>query len=96
MSSGYPADVEVAHEAIDRAVDELLELMRALYERESGAGGRTYGTQDMDREQRIEAFLVDAQSGALDILKSIAPEHYNAQVRQFQQDVAASPVVRGI
>lgn len=94
--NNYPASVQMTREVIDRAADQIVELQLTAADRLTGPGGRTFGTQDLNRAERIEAFILDAESGALDILKQIAPHHYDAQVRQFERDVAATSVVRGL
>lgn len=89
-----PLDVELVAEAEQRAEAEVLELIKALQERNVGPGGETFGTQHMSREDRILAFLDDAASGALDHLKVLNERAYIEYVRQYNRDIAATPQMK--
>ncbi len=86
-----PVDVELANEAVERAVQEILGILTELQDRNVSANGDTFGTDHMTREDRILAFLDDVKSGALDHLKVLNEKAYIAYVRQYTQDVKASP-----
>ena len=89
MSTGFPTVVEIAHEARDRAVRQVLDLEAEMLQRVMGSKGRTFGTEDMDRGTRIEMVLADEQSGALDILRTISPKFYDEYVAQYERDMKA-------
>lgn len=88
-----PLDVALTEEAMERAADEIIETIKALRSLNVGPGGETFGTQHMSREDRMLAFMEDAQSGALDTLGVLNPEAARKYVAQYRRDVAASPVM---
>ncbi len=85
-----PVDVELAHEAKDRAVNEIIGIITELTKRNMGTDGYTFGTEHMSREDRMLMFLDDAKSGALDHLKVLNEKAYIAYLRQFNSDLKAS------
>lgn len=89
-----PVSVELANEAAERAVREIADYQTIVTELNLGSQGQTYGTKTMSREDRILAFMEDAQSGALDFLKTVNETFYREYVRSFVRDVMASPVMR--
>lgn len=91
MSITYPVDVEIIHEASERASREILDILEALQDRNVGTGGYTFGTEHMSREDRILMFEDDVRSGALDCLYTINAKFAEQYVKAYNRDVAASP-----
>lgn len=89
-----PSDVEIVNEAARRAQVEVLDFLSVLVPMNLGPQGQTYGTKTMSREDRILAFMEDAQSGALDFFKTVNERFYKDYVRGFVHDVMSSPVMR--
>lgn len=89
-----PLDVDIIEEAEKRAEAEIIELIRTLYELNTGSQGETFGTRTMSREDRILAFLDDARSGALDSLGIINKKFQEQYIAAYRRDVAAGPVMR--
>jgi len=87
-----PVDVEVTAEAAKRAKSELMELFRDLIPRNVGTTGASYGMHDMERGDRILAFLERRESGSLEVLRGIAPHWYEKLVRDYEADVKAMPL----
>ena len=92
MSS--PIDVDIVNEAAKRATAEVLDYLTILVPMNLGPQGQTYGTKTMSREDRVLAFMEDAQSGALDFLFTVNEQFAKDYVDQFNRDVMASPVMR--
>lgn len=89
-----PVSVELANEAAERAVREIADYQTIVTDLNLGPQGQTYGTKTMSREDRILAFMEDAQSGALDFLKTVNERFYRDYVKGFVSDVMHSPVMR--
>lgn len=87
-------DVELVNEAAKRAEREVLDFLSVLVPLNLGSQGQTYGTRTMTREDRVLAFMEDAQSGALDMLNTVNARFYKDYLRGFVRDVMASPVMR--
>lgn len=91
MPSGY--DLDILKEAGDEAVEEFIEEIIAILGDSMGKDGEVPGMVQMSPGDRISQFVQDAQSGQLDALKDLNPEHYNRRVRQYQEDIKNSPFV---
>ena len=89
---GSAVDPDIVNEAMARAEDELMELYAALIPRNVAPDGMSYGTQPMSRGERIEAFLMRVESGALDILLAISPPVFQRYVDEFLEDVSKTPM----
>lgn len=79
---------DLAKEIKDRSVEQIMDATLPLIEEMLGVGDTS-----MTREQRIERFYDDANSGALDVLKVIRPDLYRQTVRQMAKDVGMSPLI---
>ena len=90
-----PLDWELIQEAEKRAEREILDEIAVLTSRLVGSNGETFGTEHMSREDRMLAFVDDWNSGAVQNLYVIKPEFAAAYVRQYQKDIATSPVMSG-
>jgi hypothetical protein len=88
---GTAVDPEIVNEAARRAEDECIDLYAALIPRNVAPDGMTYGSQPMDRGQRIAAFLYRVQSGSLDLLHTISLPVYQRYVDEFLDDVSKTP-----
>ena len=86
-------DLAILQEAGDEAVEEFIEEMSALLGDSMGPNGEVPGMVAMSPGERIAQFTQDAQSGQLDALKDLNPEHYNRRVRQYLDDIKHSPFV---
>lgn len=92
--SGYgtAVDPEIVNEAMRRAEEELLERYADLMPLNVGPNGESYGMRPMTRGERIEAFLMRARSGALDILRAQSPAVFGRYVDEFIKDVEQTPM----
>lgn len=88
---GTALDPELMNEAMKRAEDECIDLYDALLPRNVAPDGMTYGSEPMNRGDRIGAFLFRVQSGALDILETASPEVFKRYVEEFIDDVSKTP-----
>lgn len=68
-----------------RATAVCVDLSLSLMEEVQGTGDAL-----LSREQRIERFVADAHSGALDVLEGIRPDLHRQLVRQYLRDLEAS------
>src|SRR5690606_20760890 len=75
-----------------RAEEELLALYGELLPRNVGSNGMSYGLSEMDRAERIEAFLWRVSTGAVDILAAISPVQFREYVDEFLDDVSKTPM----
>lgn len=91
MSSGY--DLDIMQEAGEEAVEEFIEEIIAILGDSMGKDGGVPGMVQMSPGDRISQFVQDAQSGQLDALKDLNPEHYEHRVRQYMEDIKNSPFV---
>ncbi len=89
-----PLDVELVNDAAKLAQMAVIDFLKELVPLNLGSQGQTYGTKTMSREDRILAFIEDAQSGALDFLKTVNERFYKEYVAGFVRDVMHSPVMR--
>ncbi len=89
-----PLDAELVQEAMERAQQEILDEMAELLALNVGPNGETFGTEHMTREDRILAFLTDAQSGAVDALFTINPKFGEQYVKAYQRDLRAMPTLQ--
>ena len=86
-------DLAILQEAGDEAVEEFIEEMIALLGDSMGPNGEVPGMVPMSPGDRIAQFTQDAQSGQLDALRDLNPEHYNRRVKQYLEDIKNSPFV---
>lgn len=67
---------------------------KALVEAMLGNNGAAFGDVQLSRADRIARFEDMAARGVIDILETISPPTYNLLLRDYVEDVAASPLVR--
>ena len=98
-----PVDVDLTREAAKRAKLEITQnLVPALIGRNIGPEGQTYGTQMVERDDRILMFMEDRQMGVHDrvvqgvlvpgTLRTVNPELEDEMQRDFIDDVNHSPM----
>lgn len=98
-----PVDVDLTREAAKRAKREIMDtIVPELMGRNIGPEGQTYGTQMIDRADRILMFLEDREMGVHDrdvngvlvpgTLRTVNPELEDQMQREFIEDVKASPM----
>lgn len=83
-------------EVRSQSIAQGIEIARALIANSMGANGEAYGDREMSVGQRIQRFMDDARSGAVDILEKQSPAIYKEYVAQFTKDINDSPLVRGL
>lgn len=94
--AGWSIPTELVGDVRAQAMDELLDLGPELIAALLGADGGAPGDANLSPAQRIERFIDDAQSGALDFLRIQSPDVYEQYVREFNDDVANSPLMQHI
>jgi len=98
-----PVDVDLTREAAKRAKREIMDtIVPELMGRNIGPEGQTYGTQMIDRADRILMFIEDREMGVHDrdvngvivpgTLRTVNPELEDKMQREFIEDVKASPL----
>lgn len=83
-------NAEMIEEVVERATEELIAMNLEIIEATLGIGD-----EPLDRADRIARFLDDSASGALDAMKVIRPDLYDAAIAEFRRDVNASPLMQG-
>ena len=86
-------DLAILQEAAEEAVDEYVDFIVELLDSSMGPNGEVPGMVPMSPGDRIAQFTQDAQSGQLDALKDLNPDHYERRVRQYMEDIKNSPFV---
>lgn len=86
-------DIQLMKEVQDEIVDELVAMFVGLIGESIGPDGETYGDTAMSPGDRIAQFLMDAQSGQMDMLQFINPEHADRRARQYVDDIKHSPFI---
>lgn len=81
-------NAELVAEVQRRSIDQCLELALELASAVDGVGDHT-----LTRAQRIQQFMARAASGSLDIMKDLRPDLYRQAVKQYLDDIKASPLV---
>jgi len=87
-------NVELWNEIREQAFSRTLDLATEMIEASLGPDGEAYGDRSISRGNRILRFQMDAQSGALDILKVQSPRIYEDYVKQYLRDINESPLVQ--
>ena len=87
--------IDIMEEVRSQSIAQGVEIAKALIANSMGANGEAYGDREMSVGQRIQGFMDDARSGAVDILQKQSPDIYNEYVAQFTKDINDSPLVRG-
>lgn len=87
--------IDIMEEVRVQSIAQGVEIARALIANSMGANGEAYGDREMSVGQRIQRFMDDARSGAVDILEKQSPAIYKEYVAQFTKDINDSPLVRG-
>lgn len=90
--AGWSIPTELVSDVRQQALDELMELGPELVGALLGTDGSAPGDQSLTRGQRILQFIDDSNTGALDILRVQSTWRFNERVKQFQEDIAASPL----
>lgn len=93
MSNGLT--IEMMDEVRTQAIQHGVELAKELISVNLGPNREAYGDTEMSVGQRIQRFIDDAKSGAVDILQAQSPAIYKEYVAQFTRDINDSPLVRG-
>jgi len=87
--------IDIMEEVRVQSIAQGVEIAKALIASSMGANGEAYGDREMSVGQRIQRFMDDARSGAVDILQQQSPDIYKEYVAQFTKDINDSPLVRG-
>lgn len=87
-------NVELWNEIREQAFERTLDLATELIGASLGEDGEAYGDRPLSRGNRILRFQMDAQSGALDILKVQSPRIYEDYVKQYLRDISETPLVK--
>lgn len=85
---------DILFEAATEASEEYLEFLVDILTDSMGPHGEVAAFMfPMSPGDRIAQFTQDAQSGQLDALRDLNPEHYNRRVKQYLEDIKNSPFV---
>jgi hypothetical protein len=92
VANGLPADLvdEVQKRLLIRAPEIAREVVRRFIRDD----GTAPGDEIMSRGERIARFQDYAMRGVLDYLKTVKPDLLDRMVKQYEQDITASPLVR--
>lgn len=91
MASSLTPDI--VDDARDRAIEKCVGVLIPAIERQLRDDGTTYGDEPLSRGDRILRFQDWAQRGVLNTLRAVKPELYESVLRQYQRDIAESPIV---
>jgi hypothetical protein len=92
VPSAIPADI--VDDVYVRAQSLLMDIALEVTKRQHRSDGTTYGDSSLPRGDRIARFQDYATRGVLDYLKTVKPDLLERMVKQYQQDITESPLVR--
>lgn len=94
-------NVQMMNEVRRLAMQECRDLSREIIGSLLDKDGSTVGDRPLTLGERVERFVDDADSGALDILRAQSndpgygrPTIYEQYVRQFVQDMTRAPITQ--
>ena len=77
----------------EKATSDCLAILEGVVDQMLDDNGSTYGDSDLKRGERIARVMDLAARGVLDILEVISPPTYEKLVRQYINDLKASPLM---